>query len=162
MSKSTKRENPDHITIEEAASILRCGQHDVQRDLSRGTFKKLRASNGEVRLSRVQVQGYRDHIDRIVAEAPPISDERLDQIAVLLRPNHVLTNRGPSPAQLERERQEAERQAAFKEASRMAATLMACDACDQPPEAHGFQNRLTLGFHEWVPGRAAKIMAGAK
>jgi hypothetical protein len=100
-----------------------------------------------------------DYIAQTVAAAPPLSNEVIDYIAVLLSPQSG-AEPGPriiSQAEAERQRIETERVTGLEAAKRLSASLMACDICDLPPEAHDAQQRYGA-FHEWQPGRAEKVM----
>lgn len=108
---------------------------------------------------------YDAHIKRIVAEAPPLSDAQLDYLAVLLRPvihgNKPLGPREPSAYELEQRRIEKERADGLRAAMKAAEALTACDICDLQPDAHTYQNA-TASYHEWEPGRAARVMGKAQ
>lgn len=99
------------------------------------------------------------YVTRVVAEAPPLTDEQRDRIAVLLRP--AADGHDPRRAlhierALEAERKaweaKAKSEASLKEARRFAASLLLCDVCSIPPEGHYKKG------HEWVPGRAERVL----
>jgi hypothetical protein len=52
-----------------------------------------------------------------------------------------------------------EREDALKEARKAALALTACDVCNLQPEAHSIRRAQHIDMHEWVPGRAEKVMA---
>ena len=98
------------------------------------------------------------YIARAIAEAPPISDEVIDRLAVMLNPRSRVDS-GPSASVLEERRKWQEREDAMKAAKKLAESLTACDVCDLQPDAHTFQKSHGAGYHDWEPGRAARVMA---
>lgn len=101
------------------------------------------------------------YIARVVAEAPPLTAAQIDGLALLLRPETAAARgpRQPSAYELEERRKEQERQAALHAAKKLAESLTECDACNLQPIAHSMNQLRAFGFHEWVPGRAEKVMA---
>lgn len=96
-------------------------------------------------------------------ELPPLTDEQIFKIARIMRGDRVPpTPREPSAYELEQRRKAQERADALKEAERIAASMLACDVCGLPPVAHRMQQEYSagVGFHEWVPGRAQRILRG--
>lgn len=101
-------------------------------------------------------------VERELRKAPPLQPWQLGVIARALRGDivHDIPT-PPSEHELEQRRKVETQAAAIKEAERMAAKIMACDACNLSPDAHRYQkNYGGVGFHEWVPGRAQRILAG--
>lgn len=106
-----------------------------------------------------------EYVARVVAAAPPISDETLDLLAVIFAPairpgQDPHARREPSAAELERQRKAQEREDAKTAAKKLALSMTACDVCDLQPDVHEFQQKHGT-YHEWEPGRAEKIMGGS-
>jgi hypothetical protein len=79
----------------------------------------------------------------------------------LLGPNgggHVPYS-GPSEYELEQRRKAQKREDALKKAQKAALALTACDVCNLQPEVHHIRRAQRIDMHEWVPGRAEKVMA---
>ena len=92
------------------------------------------------------------YIKRKVDAWPPLTDDQRDRIAILLRPagSRLYATPAPDLAAIKEEQRVAQ---ALADAKSLSAAVIACDVCDLPPAAHG----LKFG-HDWVPGRAEKIM----
>lgn len=98
-----------------------------------------------------------EYIARVVAEAPPISDEVMDRLAVLLRPGlrkHFGWKdepSGPSEWELKRRKEADERAATLARLKKEALALTACHGCGLQPEQHTYQSAYGMGYHEWEP-----------
>lgn len=101
-------------------------------------------------------------VEREIAKIEPLTDEQLCKIVRIMRGERVSPEpRVPSAYELEQRRQYDEQAAALKEAERLAEAMLVCDMCDLSPAAHRAQRHHgVVGFHDWVPGRAQKIMQG--
>lgn len=93
-------------------------------------------------------------IARLVAEAPPLKPAQRDRIAVLMRGGEPKT---VDVAALEKARRESEAASRVAEQKRFAESLTACDVCDVPLAKHHFPAR-TADWHDWVSGRAERLM----
>lgn len=94
-----------------------------------------------------------EHIEKVVAQAPPITDAQRDRLAVLLY-GGVLPQKPRPETENERrareEREERDRKA--KSIRDYAASLLACAICGIPEVAHRIQQtNSALGFHDWQP-----------
>jgi hypothetical protein len=159
MGKSTKGSNPDHITVEEAASILGVGQSGIQQRFTDGLIKKLRASNGEIRVSKAEVERAA-YFEAILVDWPEPTDAQRKFIEYQLSGGvGPAPSTGPSSYELEQRRKAQEREDALKEARKAAMALTACDVCNLQPEVHEIRRAQRIDMHEWVPGRAEKVMA---
>lgn len=159
MSKR-KGADTDLLTVEEAASILGMSQKDIQHHFFEGTLKKLRAPNGEVRVSRANVERHQ-YIFGILADWPEPTEQQARTIQYLLGPNGGVgpaPRTGPSEYELEQRRKDQEREDALKEARNAALALTACDVCNLQPEVHHIRKAQRIDMHDWVPGRAEKVM----
>lgn len=103
------------------------------------------------------------HVQKVLLAAPPLTDEQWDKIARVLRGAPAeRVPRQPSPYELEQQRIAQEREEAIQFAERAAASMLACDVCNLPPVAHRVQSNYgAVGFHDWQPGRAQKLLKGA-
>lgn len=98
-------------------------------------------------------------------EMPPLTEEQIAKVSRILYGGVVdRAPREPSAYELEQRRKAQEQADALKEAERIAASMLACDVCDLPPVAHRMQQEYSagVGFHEWVPGRAQRILKGER
>lgn len=177
MSKSTKGKDPSLLTIEEAASILGVGQTEIQIRFGNGSLTKRRASNGEVRVSKAEVdaliarlkpipkvpgESLSEYADRITSTWPPLTEAQQRVVAYnLYGIDHLGRTAGAGPSAYElKQREEAnEREEALKKARKAALAMTACDVCNLQPDAHHFSQRRGIDSHEWTPGRAEKLMA---
>jgi hypothetical protein len=100
-----------------------------------------------------------ESLRELVANWPPLTSEQKCKLRILLRGSAPSKPYAKTPAELEMERRAEELRAQMKAAEDMAAAMIACDVCDLPPVAHTVQDRYYGGYHEWVPGRAEKLMA---
>lgn len=103
-----------------------------------------------------------DYIKKILDDWPPLTSAQIDLISVIMYPGMVGRSgpRGPSAYELERRREAQEREDALKAARKLAESMTACDVCDLQPDAHRFMERRGIDSHEWMPGRAQKILDG--
>lgn len=175
MSKSTKGKDPNLLTIEDAASILGVGQREIQIRFSNGSLGKRRASNGEVRVSKAEVDALAESLKpipmlegetgqqyaaRVVGAWPAPTTE---QQAVIRRYLYGIEETQESPSkpseyELEQRRKQQEREQALCEAKKAALALTACDVCNLQPDAHWVRRGQGIDMHEWMPGRAEKII----
>lgn len=178
MSKSTKGKDPNLLTVEEAASILGVGQAEIQIRFGNGSLTKQRASNGEVRASKTEVNAIasrpktfhgepaetlEQYADRITATWPLPTEAQQRVIAYnLYGIDHMgrTAGAGPSAYELEERKKANERAEALANARKAALAMTACDVCNLQPDAHQFSERHGIDSHEWTPGRAEKILAG--
>lgn len=106
-----------------------------------------------------------EYVEREVAKAPPLRQDQINVIARALRGEVVRdTPTPPSAYELEQRKRRDAHAASIKHAEELAASMMACDACNLPPVAHRAQSQHGggVGFHEWVPGRAQRILKGER
>jgi hypothetical protein len=157
MSKR-KGKNLDHLTVEEAASILGVGQAEIQTHFADGTLTKMRSPNGEVRASKAQVERQR-YLGELLAEWPEPTAKQENLIDRLVFNVGPAPAAGPSEYELEQRRKAQAREDALKEARTAALALTACDVCNLQPEVHHIRRAQRIDMHEWVPGRAEKVMA---
>jgi len=103
-----------------------------------------------------------EHIQKLLADWPPLTLDQAHKLRVLLYPNHKhpAADRGPTPHEIEPRRKQREREDALAAAKKLAESLTACDVCDIQPEQHYYAQRGAIDMHEWQPGRAEKIMKG--
>lgn len=107
---------------------------------------------------RAEIAAY---VEREVAKAPPLKPGQVAIVSRALRGEPLINNtpKPPNAYQLEQQRKAEEHAQAIKDAEALAASLIACDACNLPPVAHRVQRQYGgVGFHEWVPGRAQRIL----
>jgi hypothetical protein len=145
------------VTVEEAASILGLGQIEIQHHFGEGTLTKLRASNGEVRVSKAQVERHQ-YIMSILKDWPEPTERQRRTITNLLYGDPAPGKTGPSAYELEQRRKAAEREEALKQARQAALAMTACDVCNLQPDQHKYAERTGIDSHEWQPGRAKKLM----
>jgi hypothetical protein len=159
MSKR-KGKNPDHLTVEEAASILGVGQAKVQEYFYHGRLTRKRASNGEVRVAKAEAERAA-HIDALLEDWPPLTPRQAKVVASLLYGEDIAKARHSEPTayEVEQRRKSQEREDALKSAKKLAEAMTACDVCDLQPDAHHYQKNYGMGYHEWIPGRAEKVMS---
>lgn len=98
------------------------------------------------------------HVKELVKNWPPMTQGQIDRVSILLRGDVETKPLPPAAADIERQRIENERLQAMESAQALAASLVACDVCDLPPEAHTRQKMYGSGYHDWEPGRADKIL----
>lgn len=97
----------------------------------------------------------------VVAAAPPVTPEIAAELARLLyggpEARRYVPAAGASEQELDRQRKADERASELKKAKSLAESLTACDVCDLQPEAHDYQQAYGA-YHEWQPGRAARLL----
>jgi hypothetical protein len=96
------------------------------------------------------------YIARLVEEAPPLTDEQIDRLAVLLRPRDARgyrATRGPSESELRRRKEADERAKILHQLKQKALAITACHGCGLQPEEHNYQSAYGMGYHEWEPIR---------
>lgn len=171
----SKRKSSDELlTVEEAASILGYGQKVIQIRFGNGSLTKRRASNGEVRVSKAEVDALvesrkpslpviegettAEYAKRLVATWPLPSLEQRRRVTILLYGDTEPAFTGPSEYELEQRRKAQEREDALKKAQQAALAMTACDVCNLQPDQHRYRQASTVDMHEWQPGRAEKLM----
>lgn len=87
------------------------------------------------------------HIRQVVSEAPPLTNEQRDRIALILRGDAPLPY---WPAPVEPTEQELQRAKLTETAKRIAAELQACVICGTPIFVHP-----KVRGHEWEPNALA-------
>jgi hypothetical protein len=98
-----------------------------------------------------------EHVRKMVEGWPPLTPAQRDKLQIIFNTgSHADSTQPPSAYTLEQQRLERERDMALAEARADAAALLACDVCDQPPEAHW-----GITHHRWEPGRAQKLLGKA-
>lgn len=102
-----------------------------------------------------------EHMRDLIATWPPLTSDQKTKLRIILRGSAPPKPYAKTAIELEMERRAEAQRAQVKAAEDLAAAMIACDVCDLPPVAHTVQDRYYGGYHEWVPGRAEKIMKKA-
>jgi hypothetical protein len=102
------------------------------------------------------------YFDKILAGWPEPTEKQIRTMHHLLGPtggSGPAPYTGPSEYELQQRQQAREREDALKKAQKAALALTACDVCNLQPEVHHIRRAQRIDMHEWVPGRAEKVMA---
>lgn len=95
---------------------------------------------------------HQEHIDRVVAEAPPLTEEQRDRIAGIFRGGKTAPTVQKSPRQIEREKEAADRAEKARKVREAVERMSACAVCELPEVAHRVHAAASpFGFHEWEP-----------
>lgn len=99
------------------------------------------------------------YIEDLIKDWPPPTEKQTKLIIGLLYGSSPRKPQGPSQWDLERQRKERELAEALSKARKAAAAMTACDVCNLQPDEHEYANRYSIDSHEWVPGRAERLLA---
>lgn len=101
-----------------------------------------------------------EHVDRTVAEWPAPTPEQVHRVAELLYGRTVHIPMTPGPAEMDAHRKAEEAAREQERVRKLAEAMTACDICDVPLDRHHYAEDTALfDGHEWVAGRAEKVMA---